>query len=154
MQIEFEHLEHDPSDGLYYYEGQPFTGVLVRPLAPNFIQSEVHYVNGLPDGLTQVWRRPGCLAEESHFRCGVYHGTRTLWNDRGSLIAQEQYERGVCVVRQRWDDNGVLLEDFRISENDPQYKWLTLFQEIDQLRASQEHQNSHAGPGLCNDDDT
>jgi hypothetical protein len=117
-------LDYPGEDGLYYHEGEPFTGVSFDRDGLG-LRSETEFRDGLTWGITRKWHLSGILEFEKQCVSGVWHGLCQEWDDRGRPIAYEVYELGVCVYRQRWAE-GVQVEDWRLIESDNDFATLQM----------------------------
>lgn len=116
-----------PGDGLHYKAGVPFTGIAItHDTHGGWIQAEEEYKDGLVCGSVKTWHAPGLLATEEVCDWGVRHGSYREWNESGMLVAEGQYQFGTRVSEKRWDGNGMLVEEFRLKETDPDFKTMSL----------------------------
>jgi antitoxin component YwqK of YwqJK toxin-antitoxin module len=108
-------------DDRFYNEGQPFTGIGYDLAPEGWIRSEQEYRNGTPDGNLRSWYSPGRPESEAAFRGGLFHGPRRTWHENGRLASEEVFEHGVRFRGKRWDEGGILTEDFQLRPSDPEY---------------------------------
>ena len=116
-----EELDY-PGDGLYYKDGQPFTGVFECRLPDGGLEAEEQYKDGLLSGRKRTWHPSGALQLEAECAWGVYHGRVREWYEDGRPAADAEYESGVRVRGTRWDEQGHVAEEFVLSEADPAYR--------------------------------
>lgn len=117
--VDIEDLEY-PGDGLYYFNGMPFTGLAVTTDAGR-VEAEEHYRDGLLWGMKKVWHRNGQLEREAECAFGVFHGLVRTWFADGKPESESIYEHGVLVLQQRWDEAGNA-SAYRLREGDPNYE--------------------------------
>jgi antitoxin component YwqK of YwqJK toxin-antitoxin module len=122
-------LDYNEDDGLYYHDGLPFTGVSYTVGGNARLEGEAEYRDGVVWGLARSWHPSGLPASEAHCARGVWDGIRREWNESGRLRLEEAYEKGVCLCRKRWDEQGSLVEDYRLRESDPDFETLKLARE-------------------------
>ena len=82
--VDYEKLER--RDGLFYFKGEPFTGVAV-----------MKYPNGQKRG-------------EATFKDGKWHGLRTMWHENGQTEGEYTYKDGKYISSKEWDEDGNLIE--------------------------------------------
>lgn len=133
-QIPCTQLEYE-EDGLYYHEGRPFTGVSLTIGKDGGILGQSEFRDGLPWGTVRKWFASGRLALEGHLVAGALHGRRREWFEDGRPKVDEDYELGICLRRNRWDETGNQIEDFHLKPTD------NAFQTLQTLRKC----NAHAG---------
>jgi len=121
--VPYEELDY-PGDGLYYLERAPFTGVAFYLAKDGWVESEADYQRGLLWGVTRVWFGQGILEREAQCAWGAYHGLVREWHPNGRPAVEAKYEYGVRVWGKRWDDCGILVEEFRLQEGDPGFRIL------------------------------
>ena len=129
-------LRYDDAEGVYFLHDEPFSGVAYTAYPSGAPMSESEYRYGLFSGVSRVWWESGALEGESHFALNVLHGQARLWHPNGQLVEDEDYEYGVLVRSRKWDESGVLTEEFELSESAPAYQTL--------LRARQVYGNPNA----------
>ena len=120
-------------DGMLYFDGQPFSGMLIERYDNHRRKSETGYRKGKMDGLQQTWFSNGAKKTrrfykggrkhglhqgwwlnggqqfEYHFVNGKYDGEQLQWYANGQLAQQFFYEDGIEVgTQQAWRENGKL----------------------------------------------
>lgn len=106
-------------DGLYYCDGEPFTGVAFTLFRDGSPRSESTYRDGLRWGEGKGWHKNGRLAAESVFFRDALHGTSREWSPDGQLISEIVCEFGITVHERSWDDDGNLIAEYHLTEGDP-----------------------------------
>ncbi|QGJ71747.1 Hypothetical protein PBC10988_34550 [Planctomycetales bacterium 10988] len=115
--VHSEDLDYPGDDGLYYYEGAPFTGI--RVIQEIDFKTEEEFRHGVLWGKSQTWWPSGRPWRELEFVSGLWHGTIKKWHDNGQMAELTKAEVGIPIARKRWDEEGRLIEDYKI-ENDPE----------------------------------
>ncbi len=125
VRVTTEQLDY-PGDGLYYRDGKPFTGVLELRLPSGGMEAEEEYKDGLLSGRTREWHPSSSIRLEAECAWGGYHGRVREWYEDGRLAADAAYEYGIRTRETRWDELGRVVEEFDLSEADPDYHTLKL----------------------------
>jgi antitoxin component YwqK of YwqJK toxin-antitoxin module len=119
-----EELDYPGDDGLYYLDGEPFTGLAVTYDGPR-LRSEVEYRDGVGWGTIRTWHASGAPASEKQCVAGVFHGLCMERDERGQFTLYAVYELGICVWQRRWAA-GQLVEDRQVAETDGDYRTLQM----------------------------
>lgn len=114
-------------DGLYCYEGEPFTGISYFQGKGGWLKAEHEYRDGMRWGPSKGWFKPGSPEYEEQWSQGLLHGLRREWHEGGRLAAEETYEYGIRLWGKRWDEEGNPAEDFRLEETDPNFDTLQMY---------------------------
>jgi MORN repeat variant len=123
-------LDYPGRDGLYYHEGQPFTGVSYTVYPTGEVQSESEWRGGAEDGCHRDYTREGAIAEEGTYRSGFRHGVWRSWHPNGKLASEEFCEFGCALTKKRWDSEANLIEDVRLPETSPQFKQMLVYRKL------------------------
>jgi antitoxin component YwqK of YwqJK toxin-antitoxin module len=126
LRLPSERLDY-PGDGLHYFEGQPFTGVMEFRRPDGGLEGEEEYRDGLLWGCRRIWFPSGRPQEEAECAWGGYHGRAREWYEDGRLASDEVYEYGIRTRGTTWGEDGQVAEEFKLSESDPAYRTLELF---------------------------
>ena len=113
-----------PGDGLYYLDGEPFTGVAFSLAKDGQEKSQVEYRQGLLWGSMKEWYEPGVPMVDKYLFKGVLHGRGREWHRNGLLAEDGEYEYGITLWEKIWDKNGNLEKDYQVKESDPDYQRL------------------------------
>ncbi|WP_141715807.1 toxin-antitoxin system YwqK family antitoxin [Burkholderia ubonensis] len=135
-QVSIFDLEYNEDDGLYYINGELFSGLAYATRDGNFRDAEVAYVDGARSGRTLEWYRPGRLMLDEMYLDGVLHGLARSWHDNGKLEEEGEYEYGVALWRKSWDKHGNLLNEFTLSKESSNYRFLQAMRQIRQSQAN------------------
>jgi antitoxin component YwqK of YwqJK toxin-antitoxin module len=117
-------------DGSYEYQDQPFTGIARQYRRDGTLLSEIAYVNGLQEGLARWWYPSGELNGEEYFVRNSRHGPSREWYPDGRLKRDTLYEHAIVVREQKWDENGKLVRDFTLTEDNPLFQILQGFRKV------------------------
>jgi antitoxin component YwqK of YwqJK toxin-antitoxin module len=123
--VDESRLEHRQDDRLYYL-GKPFSGVAFRQSADGQVMYEIGYRDGRRWGPSREWYDDGQLASEEHYAWDWAHGFFRRWHGNDRLAVEENYEWGVALRRRAWDEEGNLIEDYRLEEADPEFRTLQM----------------------------
>jgi antitoxin component YwqK of YwqJK toxin-antitoxin module len=96
-------------DGLFYFKGEPFTGVAVEK-ADNG-QTETTYKDGKKHGL-EFSHRNGQKSEERTWKNDKKDGLWTSWYDNGQKWFEKTYENGKKISEKWWDKDGNLTREY------------------------------------------
>jgi antitoxin component YwqK of YwqJK toxin-antitoxin module len=111
-------------DGTIEWKDRPFTGIAKEFRSDGSVVSEIEYVNGVQQGAARHYHPSGKLYSEDWFVGNSRNGPSHEWNEAGSLVLDAMYEHGILIREKRWNDEGELIEEYAISENDPLFKTL------------------------------
>jgi antitoxin component YwqK of YwqJK toxin-antitoxin module len=117
-------------DGVYCLKDQPFTGVGFSLHKHGWLEKEVEYRGGAEWGMKRQWYAPSELSREAQMRAGVVHGKERRWHRNGRLKEERECEFGVVLERKNWDDDGNLIDHYKLKETDSDFKTLQKFREI------------------------
>lgn len=113
---------------LTLFNGEPFTGVGFYPFpSGGGVEYETEYKNGLPHGASKKWYSSGQLAYETECKNGVTHGREAYWYPDGSLKSEANYEFGIKLSLKAWNENGEIIEEFKIDSESTNYALLEKF---------------------------
>ncbi|KAJ6041611.1 uncharacterized protein N7446_010508 [Penicillium canescens] len=119
-----------PGDGLYYFDGEPFSGVSYTTKGGAWENSEAEIHDGLLWGTTKEWYGPGQLMHEASYFKGVLHGNAREWHKSGQLAEDGDYEYGIALWKKSWDENGQLIEEFTLTQADEDFTVLQRYRSI------------------------
>jgi antitoxin component YwqK of YwqJK toxin-antitoxin module len=122
MRVLHDDLEYEPTDGLYYYDNTPFTGMVYAIYPDGSMEYEGEYREGVSWGVTKEWYPEGQLAYESTCRNGGLHGIERRWHNNGVLASESTGEYGILVRKQQWNEQGKLTEEYQLREDNPDWK--------------------------------
>ncbi|MGW5921332.1 hypothetical protein ACWFPY_20300 [Nocardia fluminea] len=94
------------------YKGKPFTGDIVDDISGVIVES-YEYVDGIRAGYAYGRYPDGSPRFFGEYRRGLPGGHWTVRNAAGGLIEEYEFDPSGCLrYRKKWNDNGVLIEDF------------------------------------------
>ena len=117
------------------YEGKPFTGIAVEARPDGSPIAETEYRNGLAIGIERTWYPNHQLEMERHVSPWGLDGIDRRWRPDGRLQSEAVYEYGIQTSRKEWDEEGNVIHDTLLQEDDPDYARL------------QERRRLHSEPG-------
>jgi antitoxin component YwqK of YwqJK toxin-antitoxin module len=117
-------------DGYYCLDEQPFTGVGFSLHKEGWLEMETEYRDGTEWGMRRQWYAPNKLLEEVRMRAGVVHGKERRWHPNGKLKEESDCEFGITLTRKTWDEEGNLVEDFKLNETDTNFASLQKMREL------------------------
>jgi len=116
--------------GAYLWKGEPFTGIAYTTYQNGQLRSESEYKYGLGWGTSRSWYPDGTLRAESTLYRDALHGLSRTWSPPGQLRREIVAEFGIKVSEREWDEQGVLVKDYQIKEEDGNYKNLQKWRNI------------------------
>lgn len=138
MRVHYNELRYE-WEGSWSYQDERYTGTAYTTNPeddPNGrIVEEIEYFNGWEKNY-KSWYKNGQLEKERVFvRDGAFI---RKWHENSQLAEEETIEAGFASKRRRWNEAGELIEDFVISENDPNYKWVARIRKIRESEQAEE----------------
>jgi antitoxin component YwqK of YwqJK toxin-antitoxin module len=129
-EIKYDDLEY-LSEGLFLFNGQPFTGVTIDRNERGVKISEVPFVDGREHGMARSWHANGRLSMEGLYVHGESRGLVKEWFEDGSLKSETVWEFGVPMRWEKRDRSGNVIEVFERQSTD------VLYQNVVKRRAAQ-----------------
>ncbi len=120
--VNWDYLEY--REYLVYANGQPFTGIAEEYLGADYLYNETEFVDGLQHGILRVYSETKQPLHEKTIYKGVAHGVQREWYDSGKLASVAIYDRGYCLQRTKWDENGTEIERYQLSQSNNDYTML------------------------------
>ncbi len=109
-EIEYNVNESDPEDvEIVYKKGSkiPYSGIVFEKYENGKMGSEVHYKNGILDGLLTVWFENGNIAKEWNYSKGNPEGTYAEWYENGQKEQEGTNRNGKLEgLLTMWWENG------------------------------------------------
>lgn len=106
-QVSKKQLVLNPSKGLVYFQGQPFTGTSVLYNGDSLVVESCSYVKGKRDGLLKKWFDNGLKSYESKYVEGKQHGVTKSWWLNGNLRSESTFVNGrVHGSQKQWYKSG------------------------------------------------
>jgi antitoxin component YwqK of YwqJK toxin-antitoxin module len=99
-ELEYVGGEENYNKGLWYNQGEPFSGVAFEMYNVSQLKEETYFKDGKKDGLHKYYYRDGGLQTEGTYKDGLRDG---LWTEydrsgEGSIWSQKTYENGIVVA--------------------------------------------------------
>jgi hypothetical protein len=114
----------DEGNGIYTYEGRPFTGIAREFYSDGKVRCESQFIDGHQEGVSKEWYENGQLAFDGVYLGDGLHGLSREWHPNGQLREESLCEYGICIESTEWDENGVLIKEFHLQPTDLAYEFL------------------------------
>jgi antitoxin component YwqK of YwqJK toxin-antitoxin module len=109
---------------VYYQNNKPYTGVVYEMLQGR-IDLEYEVVNGVKEGIETAFYPDGKIQSVSQYVGNLLDGPLVSYYKNGAVEEKAMFEKGVCIRSTSYDENGQVTEEHIISEESPEYSWLT-----------------------------
>lgn len=109
--------------------GSPFNGIAYETYANGMLRYFSIYKNGFQHGLTHEFYESGKTKSKQLMERGQIIGKKISWNENGEIKSIGEYENGIELNYQEWDENGNLAVSRVLSEISDNYKLLNLRRE-------------------------
>lgn len=113
---------YDMDEGLYCLGDIPYTGLVHQRSRAGVLISEESFVDGVLDGICRYWYPNGQPMQEKTFRGNSAYGPVREWHKNGQIKREALMDYGIRLRDRKWDEAGVLTEDYTLSEGDPYFK--------------------------------
>ena len=130
LRVLFDNLDFDVNQ-FAFWEGKPFTGIAYDLMPDGHVWSELEYVDGREEGIGRTWYPSRQVKHDITYRHGGRHGPEREWFENGKLKSETIFEHTINVKKRVWDEQGNLIRDFQLDEEDPNYAILELYREDD-----------------------
>lgn len=91
------------SDGQFYQNGKPYTGIIKDYYDNGNLYKEFHFKDGVPHGKCFVYYENGKVKEQHTYELGVKNGTWLNYNHHGEIVAEANYldgkKHGIWVIK-------------------------------------------------------
>ncbi len=115
----FNQLYHCCSDDLYYYNDQPFSGVILTYFKDNVKQSQTTCTEGRIQGRYQAWYINSNLKVTGNYQDHQETGLWTFYHDNNAIARTGYYHCGSRVgYWKTWDKQGRTLWSGEFHSND------------------------------------
>jgi antitoxin component YwqK of YwqJK toxin-antitoxin module len=123
--------ELDWDEDMRLHKGVPFSGVgfEMYPGSDSVMVSESVYSDGFREGLCREWYPSGQLKREWQASHGVAMGRMTEWHESGKVRSVGEYEFGVAIRYDEWEERGHLVVTMRIDPNSGQFKYVQMMRQ-------------------------
>ena len=130
MRVSYDDLGY--SDYSFYtYEDQPFTGVAYENYPNGNLLAEDSYLEGVREGISKKWYTNGALEYEVYYQYGALHGLCKEWYESGALKSEFLYEYGIRIKGKSFDEDGNLIKDYHIKDDDPNIEILKKYRYLE-----------------------
>lgn len=130
IRVPSSELEYDEDEAIYLRDGEPFTGIAYELYPSGALEGESEFRDGLSWGVGRGWHPNGQLSSEGHAFKDVQHGIAREWDEQGRLEEESYCEYGIVIYEKKWNEEGVLIEDYQLKESDPDYEELQRLWEL------------------------
>jgi antitoxin component YwqK of YwqJK toxin-antitoxin module len=120
----------DQNVTVYYQNNKPYTGV-VYEMFQGRIDLEYEVVNGVKQGIETEFYPNGRIQSVSQYAGNLLDGPLISYYENGAVEEKAMFEKGVCIRSTSYDENGQVTEEYTISEDSPEYPWLTYLRQKD-----------------------
>jgi len=105
-------------NGVYYFQGEPFTGTVFDIYDEEQIKYEQEYKNGVRDGLYREWYENGQIKTETNYEDELQFGSFKKWYESGQIKEQTtlKYSTAVGSIK-RWHENGQLAYEIELKND-------------------------------------
>ena len=101
--------------GIYYYQGEPFTGTFIEIISSGDTSIIEEYVDGKKNGTSKVWWPLGVLKFEAHYQDGLYQGQVSEWYVDGQPYSVFNYDKGYEAGKQiAWKSDGRIKANYEV----------------------------------------
>ncbi len=129
MKVNLGILDFD-SDYTYKLNGKPFTGIAYEKTPQGQYLNEASYKEGVQDGVAKEWYSDNTLRAEENYLKGAKHGVCKEWFRGGKLKSLSKYEFGILVNQTEWDENENVINEYKLSPEEPAYNTLKEFRKF------------------------
>lgn len=114
----------DQNVATFYQNGQPYTGIVYEAFQG---RTDVEYdvVNGVKQGIETEYYPTGIVQSVSQYLDNLLDGPLIRYHEGGAVEEKAMFEKGVCIRSTSYDGAGRVIEDYTISEQSPEFPWLT-----------------------------
>jgi antitoxin component YwqK of YwqJK toxin-antitoxin module len=123
MRVNVSEIEFN-DDYSYTYQGEPFTGIAFELGPGGELTSEMTFVGGVKEGPVREWFPSGAKLSERNLHYGALHGVGMEWFETGKPMKRTVHELGVLLESDEWNEEGAVVDAYRLSETDANFKIL------------------------------
>lgn len=109
--VNYDDLETD-RDGIYYWKGEPFTGIAFEMYPNGQILSEDEMVDGIVDGFVREWYPSGERKLEGYGKLSERHSWSREWFQNGILKRETTAEDGARTKELIWNEEGQIVSQY------------------------------------------
>lgn len=101
--------------GIYYYDGNPYSGKLIEVDSQNNCTGEIELIDGLKHGRSVYYFQDGSIKRTAEYKKGVYHGLVVQYFENGTMFSRFNYVNGQEQGRQQmWKSDGRLKVNYDV----------------------------------------
>ncbi len=131
IRVRDEDLDYGGERALYYFEGEPFTGLKYWMSDDGkTLEGECEYRGGMAWGRARGWYEPGRLECDEQFFAGHRHGLCLAWYPDGKLEQEAFFDCGTALWGTKWDEDGNVIKEFHVKESDAAYDVLVALRQF------------------------
>ena len=106
------------NNGIYYYQGKPFSGHLIERYSTNEIHHHRSFFNGKEEGWQYQYYPNGSISEKRFYEAGEKQGAHTGWYDNGSIRFEYHFNKGAYDGEYKeWYASGQLYKHIHYTNN-------------------------------------
>ena len=106
-----KYYEVECTNGVYYYNKIPFSGILIYEIISDKIASEIEYLVGIKNGLANFYNENGDLTIQKNYKNGIKHGIEYHLLSNGKKIRESHYSNGKHLKSIHFDEKGNEIEN-------------------------------------------
>ncbi len=115
--VNYDDLEMD-GDGIFLWEGKPFTGIAFEMYPNGQISAEDDMVEGVVHGFVREWYPSGELKLERYDKLSERHSWSREWFVNGTLKRETTLADGVRTKELIWNEAGELVSQYERPSSD------------------------------------
>jgi antitoxin component YwqK of YwqJK toxin-antitoxin module len=123
LRVERRRLRNTEWD-TFTYGGDPFSGLAYATDSQGNQLFEGEFRDGMRWGVHREWHFPGVLASEITYRWNLPWGAARRWHANGQLESEAEFELGVCLRQKEWSEDGSLIAEYVLHEQDADWRTL------------------------------
>lgn len=126
MIIDEDDLGYDEDcDDIYVYNDIPFTGTAVHRHENGCIARVTNYLDGLMHGDYIEYYESGLIKRQCQMNCGIIDKQSTIWHSNGCVKSVANYNLGVEMSYDEWNETGTQLLSRQIDAGSELYTYAT-----------------------------
>jgi hypothetical protein len=112
------------TEGKYFQNGRPYTGVLNEYFSNGTIKTEINLKNGLKNGKVVIYSETGQILELRSYRKNEMHGNWIVFNEKGTKTSLANYKNGKKHGKWMiWNDSGTLIYELHYLNGEKTGTW-------------------------------
>ncbi len=136
LAVNIEDLEYADIGDILLYNEIPFTGLGYSLYSDGKLRELIPYKNGFVDGICREWYPNGRIKKECELKRGKSNGRKIYWNENGTIKSIANFELGIELDYQEWDEQGKLIKSRKLdtSNSNSKYELLLNLRDIENKR--------------------